>query len=36
MNPGSQLFDEDSFYDSFIKDINKCRSELIIESAYMT
>lgn len=32
----SQLFDEDSFYAAFIKDINKCMSELIIESAYMT
>ncbi|RTK94764.1 hypothetical protein EKI60_02575 [Candidatus Saccharibacteria bacterium] len=32
----SKLFDEDSFYKAFVKDIKKCRNELIIESAYMT
>jgi len=32
----SKLYDEDNFYNAFLKDIKKCRRELIIESAYMT
>lgn len=32
----SKLHDENSFYPALVKDIKKCRSELIIESAYMT
>ena len=32
----SKLYDENSFYPALLKDIRKCRSELIIESAYMT
>lgn len=34
--PVSKLYDENSFYPALLKDIRKCRSELIIESAYMT
>lgn len=34
--PASKLYDENSFYSALVKDIKKCRSELIIESAYMT
>lgn len=34
--PESQLHNEDGFYPALVKDIKKCRSELIIESAYMT
>lgn len=32
----SKLYNEDTFYKAFVKDIKKCSSELIIESAYMT
>lgn len=32
----TELYDEDTFYKAFQKDINKCRNELIIESAFMT
>lgn len=32
----SKLHDENSFYPALVKDLKKCRSELIIESAYMT
>ena len=32
----STLHDEDTFYKAFQKDIKYCRSELIIESAFMT
>jgi hypothetical protein len=32
----SKLYDENSFYPALLKDIRRCRSELIIESAYMT
>lgn len=32
----SKLFDEDTFYKAFTKDIKSCRNELIIESAFMT
>lgn len=35
-SPASKLYDENSFYNALVKDIKKCRSELIIESAYMT
>ena len=34
--PPSQLHNENSFYPALLKDIKQCRSELIIESAYMT
>ena len=34
--PDSKLYDESKFYEAFIRDLKKCRSELIIESAYMT
>ena len=36
ISPASKLYDENSFYSAFVKDIKKCRSELVIESAYMT
>jgi HKD family nuclease len=36
ISPASKLYDENSFYPALVKDIKKCRSELIIESAYMT
>ncbi len=32
----SSLFNEDTFYDAFNKDLKKCHSELIIESPYIT
>ena len=32
----SELYDEDTFYKAFIRDIKKCQSELIIESGFMT
>lgn len=32
----SQLFDEATFYDAFIKDLKSCRKEVIIESPYIT
>lgn len=32
----STLFDEKSFYDAFIRDLEGCRSEVIIESPYIT
>lgn len=32
----SGLFDEKSFYTAFIRDLKRCRSEIIIESPYMT
>lgn len=32
----SSLYDEDTFYKAFQKDLKHCRSELIIESAFMT
>jgi succinylglutamate desuccinylase len=34
--PDSTLFDENKFYEAFVRDLKKCHSELIIESAYMT
>jgi phosphatidylserine/phosphatidylglycerophosphate/cardiolipin synthase-like enzyme len=34
--PEYKLFDEHKFYSTFVKDIKNCKSELIIESAYMT
>ncbi len=34
--PDSKLYDENKFYEVFVRDLKKCRSELIIESAYMT
>ena len=32
---GSRLLSEENFYDAFIKDLNKCRSEVIIESPFI-
>jgi phosphatidylserine/phosphatidylglycerophosphate/cardiolipin synthase-like enzyme len=32
----SRLLNEDSFYEAFIKDLNKCQSEVIIESPFIT
>ena len=38
MNPflTSRLFDEKTFYQAFLKDLEGCRSEVIIESPYIT
>ena len=33
---GSKLYDEKTFYPAFIKDLNNCGSELIIESPFIT
>jgi len=33
---GSQLFDQNTFYKAFLKDVRGCRSELIIESPFIT
>ncbi|MDD2823138.1 MAG: phospholipase D-like domain-containing protein [Candidatus Daviesbacteria bacterium] len=32
----SQLHDENTFYQSFVKDLNHCQKEVIIESPYIT
>lgn len=32
----SQLFDEKTFYQTFLRDLEYCRSEVIIESPYIT
>ncbi|MFA5932855.1 MAG: phospholipase D-like domain-containing protein [Microgenomates group bacterium] len=32
----SKLFDENTFYEAFIKDLNRCKEEVIIESPYIT
>jgi phosphatidylserine/phosphatidylglycerophosphate/cardiolipin synthase-like enzyme len=32
----SKLLSEDTFYDAFTKDLNKCQSEVIIESPFIT
>lgn len=32
----SKLFNEDTFYDKFLKDISNCQSELIIECPFIT
>jgi len=32
----SQLFDENGFYKKFLKDLETCQSEIIIESPYVT
>jgi phosphatidylserine/phosphatidylglycerophosphate/cardiolipin synthase-like enzyme len=32
----SRLYDENSFYHGFIKDLKQCKQEVIIESPYMT
>lgn len=34
--PASKLYSEETFYNAFVKDIRQARSELVIESAYMT
>jgi phosphatidylserine/phosphatidylglycerophosphate/cardiolipin synthase-like enzyme len=38
MNPflSSRLFDEKTFYQAFLRDLEGCRSEVIIESPYIT
>jgi phosphatidylserine/phosphatidylglycerophosphate/cardiolipin synthase-like enzyme len=38
MNPfrSSRLFDEKSFYQTFLKDLEDCKEEVIIESPYIT
>lgn len=38
MNPlfASKLFDEKTFYQAFLRDLEGCRSEVIIESPYIT
>ena len=33
---GSRLFDHDTFYPAFLKDAAKCKSEIIIESPFIT
>lgn len=32
----SKLFDENTFYKTFLKDLSKCQSEVIIESPFVT
>lgn len=32
----SKLFNEDTFYNVFLKDLGKCQSEVIIESPFIT
>ena len=32
----SKIYDEDKFYDAFLKDLGKCGSEVIIESPFIT
>lgn len=32
----SKLFDEATFYQTFLKDLEKCKNEVIIESPYIT
>lgn len=32
----SKLFDEDNFYPAFLKDLNSCHSEVILESPFIT
>jgi phosphatidylserine/phosphatidylglycerophosphate/cardiolipin synthase-like enzyme len=32
----SKLFSEDTFYTSFLKDLSRCRTEVIIESPFVT
>ena len=34
--PSSQLFDENNFYEAFIKDLHKAKEEVIIESPFIT
>lgn len=34
--PTSKLYSEETFYKAFVKDIRQAKSELVIESAYMT
>lgn len=34
--PTSRLFDESGFYPAFVRDLERCRSELIIESPFIT
>lgn len=33
---GSRLFDQDSFYPALLKDLSKCKQEVIIESPFIT
>lgn len=32
----SQLFDQKTFYEAFLRDLHKCRNELVIESPFIT
>lgn len=32
----SSLFDQDTFYEAFLRDMRRCRNELIIESPFIT
>lgn len=32
----SKLYDQNSFYDGFIKDLENCQTEVVVESPYMT
>jgi phosphatidylserine/phosphatidylglycerophosphate/cardiolipin synthase-like enzyme len=34
--PSSRLYDEKTFYQAFLRDLEGCRSEVIIESPYIT
>ena len=34
--PSSRLYDEKTFYSAFIRDLEGCRNEVIIESPYIT
>lgn len=34
--PASRLYDETTFYPAFLKDLQKCQSEVIIESPFVT
>ena len=33
---GTRLFDEDTFYPAFLKDLNECGAEVLIESPFVT
>ena len=35
-NISSKLFDQETFYQAFLKDIRQCRKQLIIESPFLT
>lgn len=33
--PYSRLFDNETFYSTFLKDVRKCRSSLVVESPFI-